>query len=99
MGLSATRIANPDRRDRMPLVSAMAISLLTLLGAAGEAVGLDKWLKSNTVKTRTISLLRQGLMHYAALPKMKLDMLEPLMVKFSEMLREQQVFREVFGLV
>jgi hypothetical protein len=99
MGLSDTRIADPARRDRLLLVSAIAIVLLTILGAAGEAVGIDKWLKANTVKRRTISLVRQGLMHYAALPKMKLEMLEPLMAMFGEMLRAQRVFREVFGLI
>jgi hypothetical protein len=99
MGLSETRIGDPDRRDRMLLVSAIAIALLTILGAAGEAVGIDRYLKANTVKRRTISLLNQGLMHYGALPKMKLDMLEPLMAKFGELLREQRVFREVFGLI
>jgi len=99
MGLSDTRIGDPNRRDRMLLISAIAIVLLTILGAAGEAIGIDKWLKANTVKKRTISLLRQGLMHYGALPKMKLDMLEPLMAKFGEMLRAQRVFREVFGLI
>jgi len=97
MGLSDTRIGGPDRRDRMLLISAIAISLLTILGAAGEAIGHDKWLKANTVKRRTISLIRQGLMHYAALRKIKPDMLEPLMAKFSEMLRAQRVFREIFG--
>ncbi len=99
MGLPDTRIGDPDRRDRMLLISAVASVLLTILGAAGEAIGIDKWLKVNTVKKRTISLLRQGLMHYGALPKMKLDMLEPLMAKFGEMLRAQSVFREIFGLI
>ncbi|HSW33289.1 MAG TPA: IS4 family transposase [Steroidobacteraceae bacterium] len=99
MGLSETRIGDPARRDRILLISALAVVLLTLLGAAGEAIGIDKWLKTNTVKTRTISLVRQGLMHYAALPKMKLERLEPLMAKFGEMLRAQRVFREVFGLI
>ncbi len=69
------------------------------VGRRLTVVGLDKWLKTNTVKRRTISLLRQGLMHYAAIPKMKLDMLEPLMVKYGELLREQQVSREVFRLI
>lgn len=99
MGLSDTRIGDPDRRDRMLLISAIAIVLLTILGAAGEALGFDKWLKANTVKRRTISLVRQGLMHYGALPKMKHERLEPLMAKFGEMLRAQRVFREVFGLI
>ena len=99
MGLSDTRIGDPARRDRLLLVSALAIALLTILGAAGEALGFDKWLKANTVKHRTISLVRQGLMHYAALPKMKLERLEPLMAKFGEMLRAHRVFRDVFGLI
>jgi len=99
MGLSDTRIADPDRRDRMLLISAVAISLLTVLGAAGEAIGHDKWLKANTVKKRTVSLLRQGLMHYGALPNMKPDMIEPLMAKFGEMLREQRTFRDILGLI
>ena len=99
MGLSETRIGDPERRDRMLLVSAIAIALLTMLGAAGEAIGIDRYLKANTVKRRTISLLNQGLMHYGALPKMKLHMLEPLMAKFGELLREQRVFRDVFGLI
>jgi len=38
-------------------------------------------------------------MHYCAIPKMKLDMLEPRMAKFGELLREQRVFRDVFGLI
>ena len=99
MGLSDTRIGDPVRRDRLLLISALAIVLLTILGAAGEALGFDKWLKTNTVKRRTISLLRQGLMHYAALPKMKLERLEPLMAKFGEMLRAHRVFRDIFGLI
>ncbi len=99
MGLSETRIGTPERRDRILLVSAIAIALLTILGAAGEAIGIDKWLKTNTVKHRTISLLNQGLMHYAALPMMKVERAEALMAKFAEMLRAHLVFREVFGLI
>ena len=99
MGLSETRISSPDRRDRLLLVSAIAIALLTILGAAGEAIGIDKYLKTNTVKRRTISLLNQGLFHYAALPRMKEERAEALMAKFGELLSEHQVFREVFGLI
>jgi hypothetical protein len=99
MGLSETRISAPARRDRMLLISAIAIVLLTILGAAGEATGLDRTLKTNTVKTRTLSLLNQGLFHYAALPRMREDRAEALMAKFGEMIREQAVFREIFGLI
>ncbi len=99
MGLSETRISTPERRDRLLLVSAIAIALLTLLGAAGEAIGIDKYLKTNTVKHRTLSLLNQGLFHYAALPRIKEERAEALMSKFGELLREHRIFREVFGLI
>jgi hypothetical protein len=61
-GLSATRIGEPMRRDRLLLISAFATALLTLLGAVGESLGMDRLLKSNTSKTRTYSLFRQGCM-------------------------------------
>jgi hypothetical protein len=51
MGLSATRIGEPTRRDRLLLISAFATALLTLLGAVGETLGMDLLLKSNTSKT------------------------------------------------
>jgi hypothetical protein len=57
MGLSATHIKNADRRDRLLLLAAIAQVLLTLLGAAGEALGLDRGMKSNTSKRRQLSLL------------------------------------------
>jgi hypothetical protein len=52
MGLSSIHIKSPERRDRLLLISAFAVVLLTLLGAAGEALGLDRLLKANTVKHR-----------------------------------------------
>ena len=36
------------RRDRRLLLSAFAMALLTLLGATGERLGMDRLLKSNT---------------------------------------------------
>jgi hypothetical protein len=66
MGLSETPISSPERRDRLLLVSAIAIAP-RMFGAAGEAIGIDKYLKTNTVKRRTLSLLNQGLFHHAAL--------------------------------
>ncbi len=42
MGLSATRLGTPERRDRLLFISAVAPALLTLLGAAGEACGLGR---------------------------------------------------------
>jgi hypothetical protein len=53
MGMAQIRIAEPERRDRLRLISALAMLLLTMLGAAGESLGMDRLLKSNTSKTRT----------------------------------------------
>jgi hypothetical protein len=39
MGLSVLRIADPQRRDRLLLLNAFAIVLLTLLGAAPPSQG------------------------------------------------------------
>jgi len=99
MGLGAMRISSPQRRDRMLLLSALAIALLTLLGAAGESLGYDRWLKANTVKYRTHSLFRQGLMLYEHIPNWPEHRLHPLMKKFAQMLMEQRVYREVFGVI
>ena len=52
MGMNALRISDPQRRDRLLLLNALAVVLLTLLGAAGERLGLDRLLKSNTSKRR-----------------------------------------------
>lgn len=61
-GLKKSRIGSTVRRDRVLLLSAIAIIFLTILGAASEAVGFDKYLKSNTSTTRTHSLFTQGRM-------------------------------------
>jgi hypothetical protein len=60
MGSRWVNIKRADRRDRLCLILALATILLTLLGHAGEALGLDRWLRANTVKRRTHSLFRQG---------------------------------------
>jgi hypothetical protein len=86
MGLSSTRVGEPMRRDRLLLVSAFATTLLTLLGAVGESLGMDRLLKSNTSKTRTHSLFRQGCMLYELIPNMPEHRLTPLMEKFADAL-------------
>jgi hypothetical protein len=99
MGLVHVHIKDCDRRDRMLLISAMAVVLLTLLGAASEATGLDKTLRVNTVKRRTHSLFTQGVYFYGALPYMKEEKFQLLISKFGELLHEIQFVRETFGLV
>ena len=59
--------------------SSFAVALLTLLSAVGESLGLDRLLKSNTSRTRTHSLFRQGCMLYELIPNMPEHRLLPLM--------------------
>lgn len=99
MGLSSTSISTPERRDRLLLLSALAIVLLTLLGAAAESLGMDRLLKVNTVKRRTHSLLRQGMYWYSALPNMRLAWIEPLVRRFGQLIDAQPLFREIFGVI
>lgn len=70
MGLKKSRIRDTERRDRILLISAIVIIFLTLLGAASEATGFDKYLKANTVKRRTHSLFAQGRLILGLLPRM-----------------------------
>jgi len=88
-----------ERRDRLFLVSALAIALLTLLGAAGDAVGLERTIKANTTKTRSYSFWRQGCIYYKLLPGMRDSEAGPLIAKFYELMREHAVFRAVFGVI
>jgi hypothetical protein len=99
MGLSHTSIGKPERRDRLLFISALAVAFLTLLGAAGEATGLDMKFKANTVKTRTHSLFRQGCMYYDFLPTMRDEWTVPLLVEFERLLTEHRVTQEVLGII
>src|SRR5688572_20807259 len=97
LGLSSVRIADPQRRDRLLLLNAFAVVLLTLLGAAGESLGMDRHLKSNTVKTRSHSLFRQGSMLYDLIPNMPEHRLKPLVDRFAELLQQSRAFTETFA--
>ena len=99
MGLGTIRVKSPERRDRLWLINSFAVVLLTLLGAAGEALGYDRMLKSNTAKRRVHSLFRQGCMLYDLIPTMRDEWLGPLMQRFSQLLQEQPLFADVFGSV
>jgi hypothetical protein len=99
MGLKATHIGRADRRDRLLLLVALAHALLTLIGAASEATGMDAYLKVNTVKRRTHSLYRQGCYWYSCLPNMREDWLRRLMEAFDGIVRQHAVFREAFGIL
>ena len=99
MGMSLLRIRSAQRRDRLFLLNAFAIVLLTLLGAACETVGYDRYLKTNTVKKRTHSLFRQGCMVYDLLPNMPDKWLIPIMQAFAQLIDEHDSFDGVYGFV
>src|SRR3982751_618369 len=99
LGLRAVRIGDPQRRDRLLLLNAVAVVLLTRLGAAGESLGMDRHLKSNTVKTRTHSLFRQGCMLYDLIPNMPEHRLTPLIQRYAEILQQSRVITETFAIV
>jgi len=98
-GLSATHVGAPDRRDRLLLLCALSQALLTLLGAACERTGLDQRLKANTSKKRTHSLFRQGLFWFTAIPTMRDEWFEDLMIAFEEILREHAHFAGLFATI
>lgn len=96
-GMSSIRVKDPIRRDRLFMLGAFAMMLLTILGAAGEAAGLDRHLKVNTVKTRTISLIRQGVMWYKLIPNMRIERLKLLMKEFKKLLCKSNIFKEIIS--
>ena len=98
MGLGAVRIGDPQRRDRLLLLNAFAVLFLTLLGEAGEALGMDRHLKVNTVKRRTHSLFRQGCMLYDLIPAMPEPRLRPLIERFLEMLKNRPITAQLANL-
>ena len=81
------------------MLASLAQALLTVLGAASEATGLDKVLKANTVTKRTHSLFRQGCIWFALLPNAPAHRRHLILNKFDELLREQKFFADLFGVL
>ena len=81
------------------VVNAFAMVLLTLLGAAGESLGFDRLLKSNTAKTRTHSLFRQGCMLFQLIPTMPDQRFHPLMERFAQFIGAEKAFNGLFQVV
>lgn len=59
-GLKETIVTTTARRDRLIMIHALTVIMLTLLGSVGEKMGYDRHLRANTSKQRTHSLYRQG---------------------------------------
>jgi len=99
MGLSATHIKSTARRDRLLFIHAISTVILTFLGAAGENIGLDRYLKANTVKRRTLSLFRQGCIYFDRIPKMFVDTLRALLDEFYKLIEENKKLVDVLGVI
>jgi hypothetical protein len=99
MGLSETSISDPMRRDRLLLISAIAVLILTIFGAVGEKLGLDRYLKANTVKHRTMSLFRQGCHYYNQIIRMTKAELKEFLDCFFELLEEHSKLEEILWII
>jgi hypothetical protein len=95
IGLRATHIRDADRRDRLLFLIAIAYTLLTLLGAASEASGLDRTLKTNTSPKRTMSLFNQGIYWYGGLATMREDWLQRLLSAYEQIVRAHSFLCEI----
>lgn len=84
LGLKNARMNKTEKRDRLLLVSAIAIIILTLLGAASEATGYDKYIKANTSKKRTHSLFTQGRIILGMLPTIVEHWRQKILKSFTE---------------
>ncbi len=88
MGMAWTHVRDPLRRDRMIFVALLAHTLLTLLGAAGEAAGLDRLQKPNTSKRRVYSLFNQGATWFGRIPTLRPERLLLLFQHFNDLLNK-----------
>lgn len=94
-GLKQTHIKRAERRDRLFLLIAMAYLLLTVLGEAGEQLGLDTLLKVNTVKTRTHSLFRQGQYYLDYFIHLSAEKQQALVEKFGQLIENQRIWLDL----
>lgn len=97
LGLKQTVVKRNDRRDMLFLLAVLAHALLTLLGKAGQELGLERWL--GATRPGGISLFRQGLLLYALIPTMREERLRALMTRFGEILRQHVLFTGTLGLL
>ena len=67
-----------------------------MLGTVGEGLGMDRLLKSNTSKTRSHSLFRQGCMLYELIPNMPEHRLTPLIDGFAKAVSDAAGFSGLF---
>ena len=97
LGLSATHVKSPDRRDRLLLLGALAQALLTLLGAAGEKIGWDRTFRTGKSTKRPLSLFKQGQFWFSALGMWSSEKVKPLQEAYDQVLRDHAISLEILG--
>lgn len=95
LGLKQTVMERNDRRDALFLLAVLAHTRLTLLGKAGEELGMDRWL--GATRPRQYSLFRQGQMLFDLIPKMADTRLLHLLERFGQLLREHALLSQILG--
>ena len=63
----------------------------------GDGRGMDRSLRTSTVKRRVHSLFRQGCLLYDLIPNMPEQRLKPLVEKYDEFLNQNSIFTQTFG--
>jgi hypothetical protein len=97
LGLKQAVIERNDRRDALLLLAVLAHTLLTLLGKAGQELGMDRLL--GATRLGQLSLFRQGLMLFELIPQMREDRLRALAEKFGELLQDHALFTGILGVI
>jgi hypothetical protein len=97
MGLSATHIGTPARRDRLLFLAAIAYALLVLLGAAGERCGLDRTLEANTVAAGPCRSTSRGASGSTPSPPCARYASTSRWPHYDECVREHAILREIFS--
>jgi hypothetical protein len=95
LGLKQTVMERNDRRDALFLLAVLAHTLLTRLGKAGEALGMDRWL--GATRPRQYSRFRQGQMLFDLIPTMHQTRLRTLLQRFGQLLRDHVLLSQVLG--
>jgi hypothetical protein len=91
--IEPNRLFTPSIRSRIRLAS------LPLSFTSIEALGYDRYLKSNTASRRARSLFRQGCVPYDLVPAMPKLWLLPLIKRSAAMPTELPLFVDTFGTV
>jgi hypothetical protein len=97
LGLTQVVIARNDRRDVLFLLAVLAHTLLTLLGKAGQELGMDRML--GATRPRQLSLFRQGLLLFELIPQMREDRLRALAKQFGALLQEHVLLTGILGVI